>query len=172
MVVPAIPGTEPEPLGEGAFQARAVREGKKAKDLARSVLEDAGFDRITADVKFAPLGVEVNFMAVDGRDEPWQFDVSGAFTNSGRPGLRRTDTLWKALGKATVLQQARREQRGDDTSAELILLTTHKPGERSAGAKALDGVVGPGKPIRDVIGMLDDDDLRRLAAFGRGERPE
>ena len=33
----------------------------------------------------------------------WYVDVSGAFTST-RGGLRRTDTLWKSLGKAAALK--------------------------------------------------------------------
>ena len=51
---------------------------------------------------------------------------SGAFT-SNRPGLKRTDTLWKALGKAAVLTRR-------DPDLPLVLLTTDAPaqGERRA----------------------------------------
>ena len=117
VIIPAIPSDEDtDDLG---FQARAVREGKKARDLARLVLEACDFKDITANVKYTRLGVEVNFEARDQRGGGWRFDVSGAFTSS-RPGLRRTDTLWKALGKAAVLAQA-------DEVRPLVLLTTHVP---------------------------------------------
>jgi len=84
------------------FQARAVREGRQAKDLAGILLTTCGFVEVQADVKLSSLGIEINFIAVDQTGQPWAFDVSGAFT-SNRAGLRRTDTLWKALGKAAVL---------------------------------------------------------------------
>jgi hypothetical protein len=63
------------------------------------------FSDIEAKRRRCAGGVEVNFAARDASGgHTWYFDVSGGFTSS-RPGLKRTDTLWKALGKAAVLQQ-------------------------------------------------------------------
>ena len=99
--LPAVPSAD----DDGDFQARAVREGRLAKDLARLVLEECGFENIQSGVKPPGLGIELNYVATDRNGDDWAFDVSGAFT-SNRSGLKRTDTLWKALGKAAVLHQA------------------------------------------------------------------
>ena len=127
----------PRPLGAPAavpsadetedFQARAVREGRQAKEIAEILLDECGFVDIRSDVKIAGLGIELNFVANDHGDD-WAFDVSGAFTSS-RAGLKRTDTLWKALGKAAVLHE-------DRTDLPLVLLTTDARRE-AAPAKAL-----------------------------------
>jgi DNA modification methylase len=156
--VPARPAAEPDDLDP---QRRAVRDGRKAKDLAREVLTASGFHSIEHDVSM-PAGVEVNFRALDGQDRPWYFDVSGAFSTS-RPGLKRTDTLWKALGKASVLHTTEPDLR-------LVLLTTDMPSPTSAGGKALAEVRGQGdrKTIADVIQLLDPDDLRRLQKLAAG----
>ena len=143
------------------FQARAVREGRKAQELARGVLLDCGF----RDVQDKPVldgGVEINFSARDRRDKQWLFDVSGAFSVTQRPGLRRTDTLWKALGRAGVLHAL-------GLSGRLVLLTTDRPAPNSAGYRALDAVTGPGKPVYAVIEMADAQDLDRLRALATGE---
>ena len=88
-------------------QSRAVREGRQARELAAILLEQCGFTDIRSEVKPRGLGIVLNFVATDQPGEDWAFDVSGAFT-SNRAGLRRTDTLWKALGKASVLHESRR----------------------------------------------------------------
>jgi len=145
------------------FQARAVREGRQAKDLAGIILKDCGFSQIRPDVKPPGLGIELNFVATDQSGGEWAFDVSGAFASS-RAGLKRTDTLWKALGKAVVLNQA-----GIDLP--LVLLTTDAPARGSAGAMALGVVKGPGRPVFDLIELLnrqDQDRLRTYAFSGRG----
>jgi len=154
-----LPSTPSAAAADEDFQARAVREGRAARDLAREALEEYGFTDIVANVPF-PTGVEVNFVARDRDDGKWLFDVSGGFT-SNRPGLRRTDTLWKALGKAAVLHQT-------DKSVRLVLLTTDAPAAASAGAAALAEMTGPRKPIRDVIVLSSPDDLLRLRAYARG----
>ena len=162
---PGVMGTRVSSNGAGHrldddFQARAVLEGRKAQEKARQVLSECGFGEIHERVSFS-CGVEVNFSAVDREGRRWLFDVSGAFSVTRRPGLRRTDTLWKALGKAAVLDTAGHRQ-------PLVLLTTDRPAASSAGHRALDAVTGPGKPVHAVIEMEDPDDLRRLAALADG----
>lgn len=158
----------------GDFQARAVREGKQAKELAGLLLKSCGFEGIKTDVKVAGLGLELNFVATDRVGDQWAFDVSGAFT-SNRAGLRRTDTLWKALGKAAVLhqdpQKLPRELRGRG-ELPLVLLTTDAPAPGSAGCVALDVVKGPGRPVFDLVELLNDRDQERLRDYARRGRPD
>lgn len=143
------------------FQVRAVREGRAARDLAREALEECGFRDIEANVSL-PGGVEVNFVANDVGGRMWFFDVSGGFT-SNRPGLKRTDTLWKALGKAAVLNQTQ-------PNVPLVLLTTDAPPQRSAGAEALEAVMGPKRPVRDLIVLTSAADLLRLRSLATSSR--
>ncbi len=156
-------GTSPRPVagpdpGEADdFQARAGREGRKAQVMARTLLIQCGFSVIGEKVK-KPCGVEVNFEAIDRAGRKWFFDVSGAFSVTQRPGLRRTDTLWKALGKAAALHST-------EPATPVVLLTTDRPAPNSAGHRALKALTGPGKPVRAVIGMLSSDDRERLAAL-------
>jgi site-specific DNA-methyltransferase (adenine-specific) len=146
------------------FQARAVREGRQAKDLAGILLATCGFMDIQSDVKVAGLGIELNFVARDQVGDEWAFDVSGAFT-SNRAGLRRTDTLWKALGKAAVFH----EGRGD---LPLVLLTTDAPAKASAGRRALDAMMGSGRPVFDLIELLDAKGHERLLDYALRGRPD
>ncbi|MCY4663955.1 MAG: site-specific DNA-methyltransferase [Acidimicrobiaceae bacterium] len=149
-----------DPPLDDDFQARAVPEGRKAQEKARVVLEECDFRQIREKVPFS-CGVEVNFSAVDRQGQRWLFDVSGAFSVTQRPGLRRTDTLWKALGKAAVLHS--RPDR-----VPLVLLTTDRPVPNSAGHRALQAVTGPDQPVFDVIEMEDPDDLDRLRDLANG----
>lgn len=144
------------------FQARASREGQKAKDMAKRLLEAAGFTDIRANVR-GPGGVEINFEATDGTGRRWRFDVSGAFTVTQRAGLRRTDTLWKALGKAAVLHFAEKGK-----PLPLVLLTTDLPNPGSANARALAANCGPSRPLRDVLKMGPGTvaQLRELISYG------
>jgi DNA modification methylase len=159
--LPAVPPPGDE---SGNFQARAVREGRQAKDLAGKLLTDCGFRNLRADVKIAGLGIELNFLADDQVGDEWAFDVSGAFT-SNRAGLKRTDTLWKALGKAAVLHQGRAD-------LPLVLLTTDAPARGSAGYVALGVVKGPGRPVFDLIELLDAGDQSRLRDYAVRGRPD
>ena len=142
------------------FQARAVREGRQAKELAGLLLQACGFHDIREDVKPKGLGIVLNFVATDSTGHDWAFDVSGAFT-SNRAGLRRTDTLWKSLGKAAVL----RESRVGQPSLPLILLTTDAPAKGTAGHQALTVMRGPSHPVFDLVEILNTDDQARLHRY-------
>lgn len=143
------------------FQARAGQDGRKAQKMAEATLLQCGFEPIREKRRFA-CGVEVNFEARDQKGGIWRFDVSGAFSVTQRPGLRRTDTLWKALGKAAVLHSY-------DPGTPLVLLTTNRPAPNSAGYRALKALTGPDQPIRAVIEMLSPEDLEHLAELASGD---
>lgn len=146
-----------KPVDDKDFQARAVREGRQARDIAKVILEQCGFRDLRTAVKVPGIGVELNIVATDRTGGTWAFDVSGAFT-SNRAGLKRTDTLWKALGKAAVLQTL-------DRPYPLILLTTDVPSKGSAGSRALASVTGQRNAVFDVIEMLNEVDQMRLCGY-------
>ena len=156
VVLPAVPVDNSE---DDSFQSRAVREGQRAKEIAHAVLRDCNFVDIATDQRFRN-GVEVNFVARDAQGRRWFFDVSGAFTST-RAGLRRTDTLWKALGKAAVLRSATRG------TYRLILLTTDMPPAPGAGHAALKAVRG--EVYHDAIEMLSAVGQGRLRRYAAGE---
>jgi site-specific DNA-methyltransferase (adenine-specific) len=146
--------------GAGAFQQRAVREGHKAQEIARKVLVECHFTVIRENHR-TKSGAEVDFVVVDEDGDEWYVDVSGAFTST-RGGLRRTDTLWKSLGKAAALKT-------EETDHPILLLTTDLPLPGSAGDAALRAVRGAeGGVIHDAIEMLSESGLARLAQYGRG----
>ena len=154
--LPAVPSRDMRDEDDDA-QAQAVRDGMQAKDLAAVLLSSCGFTNIRAGVKPRGLGIVVTYVGSDQTGTDWAFDVCGAFT-SNRAGLRRADTLWKALGKAAVLHES-------DAAMPLVLLTTDAPVRGTAGHKALGVMRGPGHPIVDVIELLDRDDHARLRSY-------
>jgi DNA modification methylase len=153
-------------------QARAVGRGEKAKELARQALDDAGFIAITPDVNYSDLGVQMTFRATDTKGGVWLFDVSGAYSST-RPGLKRIDVLWKTLGRAGVLHEARRHDPDRTDLGPLVLLSTDVPPARSAGGRALRAVRPDDHsgPVHDVIELLDGEGLTRLQQYARHGRP-
>ncbi len=141
------------------FQSRAVREGKKAQDIAQIQLEEAGFI-VDQKAKVRSVGLQFNFLATsaDGAAQ-WYIDVSGAFTTS-RPGLLRTDTLWKLLGRVHVLKS-------DDPTHKVLVVTSNLPRRNSEGDKALRAV-GPAG-VFDVVELYDPAGLARLKAYAQGQ---
>lgn len=167
LVAPAIPGG-------GDFQARATKEGKAALALAEQVLDRSGFTVCKRKHKVPRLGITINLVAEDRDGNPWWFDVTGAFTTP-RGGLIRTDTLWKCLGRASVLAAADDEA---DPIPPLILLTSYLPPARSVGDNALHQLVptrseqtrrpGGRWPVHDAIEMLSDSGQERLVDYAQG----
>ncbi len=135
------------------FQSRAVRKGLAAKEIAQTIIEAAGFGDIQKN-KRQPSGIVVDFTARDNRGSLWLFDVSGGLT-SYRAGLKRSDVLWKEIGKAAVLHAA---------DVPFCILTTSLP-ENMDGLAALNQVTGRGKPIYAVIEMLTHSGLEQLIAL-------
>jgi DNA modification methylase len=154
-MVPLV--TPPASSSNEDFQSRATEEGKAAQALAADILEAAGFTVSQRDYKIPGLGLQVNLVAVDVAGEKWYFDVTGAFTST-RGGLLRTDTLWKCLGRASVLATCH--------VTPVVLLSSHLPPRRSTGDRALR-TVGPAG-VHDVMGMLNGADRERLALYAAG----
>jgi DNA modification methylase len=141
-----------EEAGDGDESLRqAVRNGTAARELARRLLEESGF----VDIEVTPrLAVDVSFRAGDGNGRQWLFEVAGGFTSS-RPGLARSEILWRTIGKAAVLHHAH-----PDTP--LVLLASSLPPEGSPAWEALRQVSGPGKPVVEVICLADPGAKERL----------
>jgi site-specific DNA-methyltransferase (adenine-specific) len=160
VTVPPVRGSAPDD---------EVGRGQKARLLADQALVACGFVSIERNVAYGDLGVAVDFRARDAQGDLWLFDLAGAYSAT-RPGLRRPDVLLKALGKASVLHQARRNDADRDDLGPLVLLSTEVPGERTAGGKALRTVTGHdgSDPVYDVLELLDPDSMGRLVAYGAG----
>lgn len=153
----ALEMRRPPPVDD--FQARAAIEGKTYQGIAKQVLKRCGFQIERENQRMGRLGLTINFVGTDKTGGMWYFDVSGAFTTT-RAGLRRTDTVWKTLGRASVLRRWR-----DDVP--LVLLTSHLPEPSSGGDVALHAA-GP-RAFFDAIEMLAEDGKpERLKAYASG----
>ena len=149
------------------FQRRSTADGSRAQELARYLLEQCGFGEGLREKEKSKVGVEVNFKALDADGCEWLFDVSGAFSST-RPGLKRADTLWKALGKAAIL----RTQFPDaERPCRLVLLTTDVPPPGSAGGRALKAAQADGL-VWDVLVLSKPETVAELLHYASGTRSE
>ena len=114
--------------------------GYGAKEIARALIEEAGLVDVRENQR-QPGGVEVGFSARDRHGRPWLFDVAGGFTTY-RPGVKRTEQLWKVLAKAAVLQAV--------GAGPFVVLTAGD----SAGVEPLVAATGEGKPVRAVVDLV------------------
>ena len=131
--------------------------GWAAKDVAKSLLTDAGYTDINDDAKVL-VGVQPTLSAVDAKGHRWWFEVVGGRT-SNRPGAQRIELLWRAIAKGAIVHEA-------DPKSRFGVLTTGLPASASGGS-ALRAVTGPKKPVAVVINVMADDAVAQLRAAGR-----
>lgn len=155
VVLPAVRGAA---AGDRNLEEGAVRAGGRATEIARAVLTDCGFTGFRTDRRY-PSGVEISFEAEDKRGGLWLFDVSGSFMGT-RAGLCRSDTLWKVLGKAAVLQAGQPDQ------LRLVLLTTDLPARGTPAEAALRSTRGT--LFYDAVEILSAQGQRRLRKYATG----
>ena len=149
------------------FQAHAVRDGKRAQDIARRVLIDTGFATVNDRARHPSGIIEFDFrLASAGGERQWWVDVCGAFTTS-RPGLQRTDAVWKLLGRLHVLSSTIDGNNGNDNG--VIVLTSSLPKAGSPGDRALRAI-GP-RGLFDVIELYDPAGLDRLRRYATAGAP-
>lgn len=129
--------------------------GWAAKDLAESLLAQAGFTAIVDDAKVV-TGVVPTLAAKDRHGRRWYFEVVGGRTTN-RPGAQRIELLWRAIAKGSVVHEA-------EPKARFAVLTVGLPAS-AAGGKALDAVTGPKKPVAAVVDLMSADVLAALAAL-------
>jgi site-specific DNA-methyltransferase (adenine-specific) len=168
--VTILPGRSARPE-ESAVEDQAVRQGEKAADIAVQALTSAGFIGVERSVTISDLGLTIDARATAVDGTTWLFDLSGAFSTT-RPGLRRIDVVWRALGKASVLHQARIVDPSRSDVGPLVLLTTDLPAPKSPAGKALRSVMtGDGTgPVADVVELLDPAGLERLRGYAIGRQ--
>lgn len=140
-----------DPSGD-PFEA-ALRAGLKSTEVAKAVLEEAGFS-ITAEKKKVLQGVMVTFEAEARDGTPWLFDVVGGFTTQ-RSGLSRSDALWRAVGKSAAVRSV--------TQVPLVLLTTDLPTDAGPLRTALEAVKGT--VITDALDLLAADTAEVLGRY-------
>jgi site-specific DNA-methyltransferase (adenine-specific) len=129
----------------------AASDRRTLKEMARTLLDDAGFVEVEENVRIAP-GVTVSFRAV-GRDGMTRlFELGGAHTPA-RPGLSRLDAVWRTIAKAAIAQQAAPE-------LEFVVLTSG-----SVRGGPLATVVGDGGPIATIVDVTSPEALERLVAL-------
>ncbi|HEY8525820.1 MAG TPA: site-specific DNA-methyltransferase [Acidimicrobiales bacterium] len=145
---------------------RAAEEGKAVQALAERVLADAGFRPVAAKRRLRGLGLDVSLVMDDAEGRPWMFELTGGYTVT-QPGLRRTETVLRALGKAHVIAGGR-DRLGELRSAPLVLLTSHLPRPGSDSDRMLRAA-GP-SAFFDAIEILDDEGFARLRAYAAGRR--
>jgi len=121
-----------------------------AKAVAEALLVTAGFTVVARKQRLPKLGLTVD-LVVEGADgRRWSVDVCGALTVT-KAGLARTDEVWQAIGRASVVP------------GPVLILTSHLPTADGAKALAAAGL--------DAVGLTAPDAPRQLRSYATGTEP-
>ena len=162
---------KPPPVTAESFLRETAKQGLSAKEWGQALVQWCGFEIVQENRKIPRLGIEVSFELADKKDNRYLADVVGTFEGQ-RTGLARTDMLWAALGKASVIHaHARAHAARNAKVLPYILLATQKPVARSTGEKVLKQVLGPDRPVACVVDMTKAEDCLWLKDLGQGCDP-
>lgn len=114
------------------YQSSSSRQGAWFEATCRQILEAAGFAVDAVHQRIEDAGVEVDLIGTNRHEISFFFTCKGSYRGR-RPGVRRTDTLKKAIAEAYALHQQGWEP--------VVLLTSHLP--NTAGGRALLASVDP-----------------------------
>jgi len=133
------------------FQSLAGRQGRQFSDQCDLVLESEGFTR-DGRLRLPEIGVEIDCVARTRGGRIIWFEYKGSFRGS-TPGMRRTDTVKKAIANGALLAAIR-------DHPPYVVLTSHVPDGGSARAM-LDAALQLGY-LTDAICVNDPSAVRRL----------
>lgn len=117
------------------FQASSSAQGAAFDGQCRLVLDRLGLKH-TPPFVIRELGVEVDAAAITAEGYELWVEFKGSFL-SERPGLRRTDTLKKAIANGALIRTLEQPR-------PYIVLTSHMPADGSAGEAMLHAAYGAG----------------------------
>ncbi len=132
----------------------AANDRRTLKEMARTLLDAAGFVDVEDSVRIAP-GVTVSFRATGPDGVTRLFELGGTHTPA-RPGLSRLDAVWRTIAKAAIAQQTA-------PATAFVVLTSG-----SVRGGPLAAVVGDGGPIAAVVDVTGAEALQRLVAVSGG----
>ncbi len=129
----------------------ASRQGRQFAEQCDLILEEHHFE-LGGRLVIPDVGVEIDRVAESPRGNIIWFEFKGS-VRGDRPGLRRTDTLKKAIANGALLRDLPERK-------PFIVLTSHLP-EHGAGVAMLNAAKRLGY-LADVICMYDPGEVRRL----------
>jgi hypothetical protein len=136
------------------FQASAGIQGRQFAEQCDQLLIHHGYE-LRAGETLRGVGVEIDRVAVSPSGTLVWFEYKGSVQGT-RPGLRRTDTLKKAIANGALLA-AESERR------PFVVLTSHLP-EAGSGAAMLRAALELGY-LTDVICIYTPADAQRLRSI-------
>lgn len=142
------------PARRAAFQASAGIQGRQFAEQCDTLLAHYGFQLLGRRV-LAEVGVEIDQEARSPAGALVWFEYKGS-VQGNRPGLRRTDTLKKAIANGALLRSLA-------DPAPYVVITSHLP-EAGSGAAMLEVALRLGY-LSDVVCLYDPKATARLTRW-------
>jgi hypothetical protein len=133
------------------FQASSSVQGRQFAQQCEQLLRSSGFT-LEGPLRLKDIGVEIDQVARSSAGTVIWFEFKGS-VQGHRPGLRRTDTLKKAIANGALVHV-----RADN--APFVVLTSHLP-LAGSGLAMLQTAIAAGF-IRDAICLYEPGDAKRL----------
>lgn len=128
MSAPDAPSTE-------HFQARSSRVGAEYAERVVQWLADQGWTILGRNVRH-PSGIEIDVLAIDLAGHRVGVECKGGDpADTIRPGLRRSDNIWKVLGQTLVLHNWNRAHPG--SVLRFVCVTSAQPADNEPLAAPL-----------------------------------
>ena len=137
-----------------SFQATASHQGRQFAEQCDVVLREHGFE-LRGSLRIAEIGVEIDRVGISRQGQHVWFEYKGS-VRGNRPGLRRTDTLKKAIANGALLPSL-------TDPAPYVVLTSHLP-ERGSGKAMLEAAVQLGY-LAAVVCLYDPSSTGVLDSF-------
>lgn len=142
------------PVVRSSFQASAGIQGRQFAEQCDTLLTHLGFELLGRRV-LAEIGVEIDQEARSPSGALVWFEYKGS-VQGNRPGLRRTDTLKKAIANGALLRSL-------PDPAPYVVITSHLP-EAGSGAAML-GAALQLRYVADVVCLYDPKATARLSRW-------
>lgn len=153
--VPAVEPVAAPPVAPArSFQASAGIQGRQFAEQCDTLLSHYGFELRGRRV-LTEVGVEIDQEALSPTGTVVWFEYKGS-VQGNRPGLRRTDTLKKAIANGALL-------RGLADPAPYVVVTSHLP-EAGSGAAMLQTALQL-RYLADVVCLYDPKATARLSRW-------
>lgn len=133
----------------------APRDGRAASKIAEATLAAAGFTITGRKRKVRGTGTTADLVATDPGGVVWHVLVGGTNSRLGG-GLRRAETVWRTIGRATAL-------RAKVPDVPVVVLTTDLPPKGSEGDHALRATTPD--VVHAVVDVLAPDAVARLSSL-------
>jgi hypothetical protein len=114
------------------FQARSTRVGIEYEARGAAWVTGQGWTILGKKVRH-PSGIEIDILAVDLTGERVGIECKGG--DAERPGLRRSDNIWKVLGQTLVLHNWNRAH--PDDALRFLCITSAQPADSEPLAEPL-----------------------------------